>query len=58
MVAKLDVNSSYFKSLPPEVQHDLLIEKKEMVKHTYTPVDCLPKVLTYPFSLRLPLIKL
>ena len=58
MVAKLDVNSSYFKFLSPEVQHELLIEKKEMVKHTYNPVDCLPKVLTYLFSLRLPLIKL
>ena len=58
MVAKLDVNSSCFKSLPPEVQHDLLIEKKEMVKHMYTPVDCLPTVSTYLFSLRLPLIKL
>ena len=56
MVAKLDINLSYFKSLPPEVQHDLLIEKKEMVKHMYTPIDCLPKVLTSLFSLRLPLV--
>ena len=44
MVGKLDVDSDYFSSLPPEVQHDLLLEKKELEKHTYTPADCLPEV--------------
>ena len=50
MVVRMDIGSSYFSSLPPEVQHDLLLEKKELEKHTHTPADCLPEVYPLPVS--------
>ena len=44
-VAEMDVGSHEFTSLPPELQYDLLLEKRELEKHSHTHLDILPKVL-------------
>lgn len=40
----MDVNSQIFTALPPEMQHDLLIEKKEVERYAHTHPNVLPKV--------------
>ena len=40
----IDIESETFSALPPEMQHDLLLEKKEMQKYSYSNPSILPKV--------------
>ena len=45
-VRMVDVESSEFASLPPEVQHEVLQERQEMERHTHTDPRTLPNVST------------
>ena len=42
----MDINSESFAALPPELQHDLLLEKKETEKYSHTHPSALPTVNT------------
>ena len=44
-LADLDVHSEQFASLPPETQHDLLLEKQRYNKYTYHHPSTLPQVM-------------
>ena len=41
-VERVDLNSSEFASLPPELQHEILQERQEMERHTFTDPGTLP----------------
>lgn len=43
-VKGLDIHSEDFKSLPPEVQHELLLERQQLDTHTHHHPDTLPQV--------------
>lgn len=43
-VAALDIYSEEFSSLPPDVQHELLLERQLMEKHSHNDPDSLPQV--------------
>ena len=43
-VATVDVASVEFASLPPELQHEILQERQEQERHSYTDPACLPPV--------------
>ncbi|KAL5506745.1 hypothetical protein EMCRGX_G008482 [Ephydatia muelleri] len=43
-LANLDVHSEQFAALPPETQHDLLLEKQRYEKYTYHHPSTLPQV--------------
>ena len=46
-VASLDINSSEFGALPPEVQHELLLERQQMEKYSHNDPATLPQVRCY-----------
>ena len=43
-VEKVDVHSAEFASLPPELKHEILQERQELERHTYTDPGTLPHV--------------
>ena len=43
-VGAIDVQSPVFASLPPELQHEILQERQEMERHSYTDPGTLPAV--------------
>ena len=43
-VGSVDISSSIFASLPPEVQHEILQEKQEMERYSHTDPSSLPMV--------------
>ena len=45
-VASVDVHSKEFDSLPPEVQHEILLERQQIEKYSYHDPDTLPQVRT------------
>lgn len=46
-VASLDIHSDDFNSLPPEVQHDLLLERQQLETHTHHDPATLPQVICF-----------
>ena len=49
-VTSVDVHSKEFDSLPPEVQHELLLERQQIEKYSYHDPDTLPQVHVRSFS--------
>ena len=45
-VASVDIHSAAFASLPPEVQHEMLQERQQLERHSYTDPALLPAVRT------------
>ena len=43
-VASVDVHSKEFDGLPPEVQHEILLERQQIEKYSYHDPDTLPQV--------------
>ena len=43
-VSALDIHSDDFSSLPPEVQHELLLERQQLEKHSHNDPTTLPQV--------------
>ena len=46
-VASVDVHSKEFDSLPPEVQHEILLERQQIEKYSYHDPDTLPQVCAH-----------
>ena len=49
-VSMVDVESTEFTSLPPEVQHEILQERQEMERYSHTDPGSLPTVSKYMYS--------
>ncbi len=47
----LDIHSEEFGSLPPDVQHELLVERQQLEKHNYHNPTSLPQVRLYLLTL-------
>lgn len=45
-VERVDIDSSEFAALPPELKHEILQERQELERHTYTHPDSLPPAAT------------
>ena len=43
---RVDIDSSEFAALPPELKHEILQERQELERHTYTDPDSLPPAAT------------
>ena len=43
-VGMVDTRSQAFVSLPPELQHEILQERQELERHTYTDPGSMPSV--------------
>ena len=46
-MTSVDVHSKEFDSLPPEVQHELLLERQQIEKYSYHDPDTLPQVRSF-----------
>ena len=46
-VTSVDVHSKEFDSLPPEVQHELLLERQQIEKYSFHDPDTLPQVRSF-----------
>ena len=46
-VASVNVHSNEFDSLPPEVQHEILLEREQIEKYSYHDPDTLPQVFAH-----------
>ena len=44
-VSSVNVHSDEFGNLPPEVQHEILLERQQIEKYSYHDPDTLPQVL-------------